>query len=107
MRSELMRPDRGQCFITEHVVPDVFRSLRQGIGLDEDEYMRSLTTAGVLGSLLGFLMGFLSCLINRRLFAQGPSLVEARALERVECCSLRRQTSKFACSLCRPPCARH
>eukprot|EP00750_Incisomonas_marina_P018512 INCI2987.2.p1 GENE.INCI2987.2~~INCI2987.2.p1 ORF type:complete len:1110 (+),score=232.07 INCI2987.2:41-3370(+) len=44
--SELMRPERRQCFITEHVVPDVFRSFREGAGFDEDQYQRSLTGSG-------------------------------------------------------------
>lgn len=41
-----MRPERRQCFITEHVVPDVFRSFREGAGFDEDQYQRSLTGSG-------------------------------------------------------------
>jgi hypothetical protein len=43
--SELMFPEHGQCFITEHIVPDVFRCLRSSVGISEEEYRRSLTSA--------------------------------------------------------------
>ncbi len=47
LKSEVRLPERGMCFVTEHIVPDIFRALRHDYGVDEVQYHASLAKSGV------------------------------------------------------------